>query len=214
MQRGMQETRLKARTRGVEALGDLELLSLLLGCEEEPGRSLLRAAGGMRGLMRSSARQLASAGGVGEARVLRVVAALELGRRAASLGPGSADPIRSSADVHLRLAPLLAPLENEVFFVLGLDARGRVMLEQRVAEGGLTECPVQPRDVFRPLLRAGAVSCILVHNHPSGEPSPSTQDRLMTMRMAEAGRLIGLRVVDHMILASGGWYSFRDAGLL
>jgi DNA repair protein RadC len=83
-----------------------------------------------------------------------------------------------------------------------------------VAEGGLDECGVSPRDVFRPLLRTGACSCILAHNHPSGEPEPSSQDRLLTLRMAEAGRLLGLRVLDHVIIAAAGWYSFRDEGLI
>lgn len=212
----LEDARRVARVRGVEGLGDAELLCLLLGQGPgfEPGRALLGCIGGIRGLVGASARELAGAAGVGEARALRVLAALELGRRAASEAADDGSPVLSSADVHARLAPRIAPLACEVFMALGLDVRGRVLSEHRVAEGGLDECAVSPRDVFRALIKSGAASCIVAHNHPSGDPSPSTQDRLLSVRMAEAGRLLGLRVLDHVIVATGGWYSFRDEGLI
>jgi len=204
----------RARIRGFDGLGDAELLALLVGPGRDAGEHLLRSAGGIRGLADASVRELSRAPGVGEARALRVLAGIELGRRAAVEAADDGAPIRSSADIHARLAPRIAPLSREVFVALGLDVRGRVQEELRVAEGGLDECVVSPRDVFRPLVRCGAASCIIVHNHPSGTPRPSAQDRLLTLRMVEAGRLLGLRVLDHVIVAASGWYSFRDEGII
>ena len=204
----------RARVRGLDGLGDAELLALIVGPGRETGERLLRSAGGIRGLADSSVRELSRAPGVGEARALRVLAGIELGRRAATESADRDAPIRSSADIHARLAPRMAPLTREVFVALGLDVRGRIHRELRVAEGGLDECVVSPRDVFRPLVRCGAATCIIVHNHPSGTPQPSAQDRLLTLRMVEAGRLLGLRVLDHVIVAAEGWYSFRDEGII
>jgi DNA repair protein RadC len=206
------EHRTRARLDGMEGLSSRELLDLLLGAGA--GGELLDRTGGIRGLATSSLRELEGATGVGEARAMRVLAAMELGRRALSATRDSSEPVRSSRDIHCRLAPRMAGLATETFVALGLDVRARIISLERVAMGGLDECPVRPRDVFRPLLKEGASSCILAHNHPSGEPIPSTQDRLLTLRMAEAGRILGLRVLDHVIVATGGWYSFRDAGVI
>lgn len=210
----IEQVRSRARVRGLDGLGDAELLALLVGPDLDAGDRLLRAAGGVRGLADASVRELSRVPGVGGARALRVLAGIELGRRAATEAADDGAPVRSSADIHARLAPRIAPLAREVFVALGLDVRGRVREEVRVAEGGLDECVVSPRDVFRPLVRCGAASCIIAHNHPSGSPRPSAQDRLLTLRMVEAGRLLGLRVLDHVIVAAAGWYSFRDEGII
>ena len=207
------EVQRRALIGGMGGLGDADLVALIAG-PADGSPSLLGQAGGLRGLANASVGDLARIPGVGRRRALRVLAAVELGRRAAAIRADSEGPVRSSGQVHARLAPSLAPLDHEVFLVLGLDARGRVMGEHRVAEGGIDACSVTPREVFRPLLRGGAATCILAHNHPSGESLPSAQDRLLTVRMAEVGRIIGLRVLDHVIIASGGWYSFRDEGIL
>lgn len=209
-----EQVRSRARVRGLDGLGDAELVALIVGPGRDAGERLLRAAGGIRGLAGATVRELSRAPGVGEARALRVLAGIELGRRAATEAADDGAPIRSSADIHARLAPRIAPLSREVFVALGLDVRGRVHEELRVAEGGLDECVVSPRDVFRPLVRCGAATCIIAHNHPSGTPAPSAQDRLLTLRMVEAGRLLGLRVLDHVIVAADGWYSFRDEGII
>jgi DNA repair protein RadC len=202
----------------VGALGDAELLSLLVTGDAQgrggPGGAILRLCGGLAGLVDATTRELVTIPGLGTARARRVLAAVELGRRVTCRAADTGLPLRSSTDVHALLAPRIAPLSREVFTVLALDVRARVLGEHRVAEGGLQECPVDPRDVFRPLVRQRAASCILAHNHPSGDPTPSVQDRMLTLRMAEAGRLLGVRVVDHVVVATGGWYSFRDEGVL
>ncbi len=195
---------------------DADLLDLVLATSAGPGlgRAVLARCGGLRGLVGSSVRELATLPNVGRARALRVLASVELGRRVASRRIDTGQPLRSSADVHTLLAPGLAPLDREIFVALALDVRARLVQEHRIAQGAMEECTVVPRDVFRPLVRGRAATCILAHNHPSGDPSPSEHDRLLTMRMAEAGRMLGVRVIDHVIVASGGWYSFRDEGML
>jgi len=208
--------RRRAQVKGVAGLGDGELVEILVGPlpGDAGGESLLRSVGGLPGLVDCSTEDITSACGVGEARALRVLAAMEIGRRAACAAAETGEPIRSSADVHARLACALAPLAHEVFVALGLDARGRVIGEHRISEGGLEECPVVPRTVFLPLTRSRAVRCILAHNHPSGDPILSAQDWMLTLRMVECGRVLCIGVLDHVIVASGGFYSFRDEGLI
>lgn len=201
-------------------MSDSELLCALVGTGRSvlqgssPADLILQTCGGLRGLVDTSMRELSSLRGMGRVRALRVIAALELGRRVACRYPDPGRPLCSSSQVHEMFAARLAPMANEVFMALALDVRARVVGEFRIAEGSMEECPVSPREILRPLLRSRAASTILVHNHPSGDPSPSSQDRFFTMRMAEAGRVVGVRVVDHVIVAAGGWYSFRDDGML
>jgi DNA repair protein RadC len=204
---------------GPASLGDAELINLLIGQRDgararSRGGDILDLCGGLRGLVESSVRELSSIPGVGEAMALRIMASMELGRRAATRAADRGEPIRGCCEVHSRLAPRLAPLNREVFMALALDVRGRLISEHCIAQGGMDECRVMPRDVFRPLLRCGAASCILAHNHPSGDPRPSTQDRYLTLRMAEAGRMLGIKVLDHVIVTEGRWYSFREEGVI
>jgi len=103
---------------------------------------------------------------------------------------------------------------SEEFWVVILNAKNRILATSLVARGSLTECPISPREVFLPAMLSGASSVILIHNHPSGDPSPSSEDRLLTIRMCEAGRLLGIKVLDHVIWAGEKYYSFRDDGVI
>ena len=122
--------------------------------------------------------------------------------------------IISSRDVDRAYRARLSDLDHERFLAIALDAKSRPLREIEIARGGLSACAVSPADVFRALLREAAASVIVVHNHPSGEPRPSEEDVALTDRLARAGELIGIRVLDHVVIARGGYFSFLDAGLI
>jgi len=201
---------------GSEALSNLELVALLLG----GGRSLERAAslldevGGLGGLVAASPHELGRASGVGQASATAVCAAVELGRRIALLELPYATALRQPSDVAEYVRALLGAAPQEVFVVLGLDARQRVRLVRRVGMGSLAHVDVHPREVYRPLVRAGMHAVILVHNHPSGDPDPSDADLELTRRLVEAGRLIGIPVLDHLVVTPYDSVSLSALGLI
>lgn len=205
---------------GPSALSDAELLALVLrsggrgaSCVEL-GRRVLAAFGGLRGAARASVAELARIPGLGPARSASLVAAFELGRRA--IGPrlenGSA--FTSSAEVFAHFRGPLSGLRREVFHVLLLDAKHRKLRDVRVSEGSLTATLVHPREVFAPAVRESAAAVVLAHNHPSGDPAPSAEDREITRRLRGAGDLVGVRVLDHVIVGADAYFSFADAGEL
>ena len=103
---------------------------------------------------------------------------------------------------------------TEEFWIVLLNTRNRVLGTSMAARGSINECPISPREIFTPAILAGAGAVILIHNHPSGDPSPSTEDRLITLRICEAGRLLGIKVLDHVISAGPKYYSFKDDGVI
>ena len=121
-------------------------------------------------------------------------------------------PVRSPADVHAHFLPRLRHAAQERFFAVLLDGRHRVIRHALVSQVTLTASLVHPREVFRPALERAAAAIVLVHNHPSGDPSPSGEDRRVTKRLRGAGELLGIRVVDHVVVAEGGFFSFQEAG--
>lgn len=210
----------RLREEGPERLSDAELVSLVLGTgtAREPvavlAARLVDEAGGLARLARLGTGALARASGVGATKAARLVAAVELGRRAARRSAEPSPRIGSSADVVSWIGPRLAEEDVEHFVALALDARQRVIALLPIARGSLTACPIAPADVFRALLREAAAATVLAHNHPSGDPSPSTEDLVLTERMVSAGSLLGIRVLDHVIVGRTGHFSFLDAGLL
>jgi DNA repair protein RadC len=205
---------------GPEALSDAEVLALLLrtGGRARDARavaaSLLEARGGLAGLARSTRPELATTPGVGPAKAASLCAALELGRRVATRRLERGAPVRGPDDVYRHFRPRLRELSQECFIVVLLDGRHRVLCEEVVSIGTLTASLVHPREVFRPALRACAAALVLVHNHPSGDPTPSAEDREVTRRLSSAGEILGVRVLDHVVVADGGFSSLRDEGLL
>jgi len=201
---------------GREALSDLELLALVLGGGHAMQRSLrlLDAFGGLLGLDRALPQELCSVLGVGVAGATAVSGALELGRRVARLRLPDATPVRGPQDVAGYVRSNFGVQEQEHFVVLGLDARQCIRLVHRVAIGSLAQVDVHPREVFRPLIRSAMHAGILVHNHPSGDPSPSQADLDLTLRMAEVGRLVGIPVVDHLVVTRDACVSLASLGLL
>jgi DNA repair protein RadC len=151
--------------------------------------------------------------GIGPAVAARISAALELGRRLAREGPLERTRIRGPRDVYELSAPGMRDLSQEEFRVLLLNTQHAVVREIPVTRGTLDASIVHPREVFRAAIAESAAAMILVHNHPSGDPTPSPEDRQVTRQLAEAGRVVGIPVLDHVVVGDGRYVSFVEAGL-
>jgi DNA repair protein RadC len=177
--------------------------------------NLLQEAGGsLRRLAARPVAELRQTRGVGAAVAARVAAALELGRRLAREGPLERGRIRGPSDVYERCAPALRDLLHEEFRVLLLNTQHAVLRELLVTRGILDASVVHPREVFKPAVAESAAALILVHNHPSGDPAPSAEDREVTRQLAEAGRILGIPVLDHVVIGDARYVSFVEAGYL
>jgi DNA repair protein RadC len=209
----------QARVHGLQALADTDLLALLIGAGPE-GESalgvaarLLDASGGVSGLLRLGREGLAARRGIGPVRSVRILAAIELGRRTTEKALSERrEPISSFEAVVQWARPRIAALEHEEVWLLALDGRNGLRTAIRVAQGGLHGCALTPRDVLRPALREGASGIVLLHNHPSGDPTPSAEDLRMTRALAAACDVVGLALLDHVVVARGGAASIGDAG--
>jgi DNA repair protein RadC len=210
----------RLQTRGADALSSAELIALLLrtgtrGSDAlDVARALLARTGGLDRLESAPACDLAAVMGVGAAKAASLIAAFELGRRCAASHLPEGAALRSPEDVFRHFGARLRRLAQERFVVVYLDGRHRVLGEEMVSQGTLTASLVHPREVFRPALRASAAAVILVHNHPSGDPTPSAEDRAVTERLARAGEILGVRVLDHVVVAERGYVSLREDGAL
>ncbi len=206
---------------GPEALSEAELIALLLGTGragedvQDVARHILSHFGSLDALGRASAREIASLPGFGPARAALLQAALELGRRRAEEDAFTPEhKLGSHREVIAYLSPRLTRLKQETFLVLCLDNRSRLLKMETVSRGTLTSSLVHPREVFNVAIREGAAQIIAAHNHPSGDAEPSEEDLAITRRLEEAGRLIGIPLVDHVIIARGGSVSLRQLGVI
>lgn len=210
----------KLLERGARSLGPAELLAILIRTGHgAPGqtaldlaRSIWGAYGSWERLSQASAAELAALPGFGPASASAIVAALEIGRRLGGRNLAAEAPFRESRQVHDHFAPRFAGLKKEVFYCLLLDTKNRYLREERVSEGSLTASLVHPREAFRAAVRESASAVIFAHNHPSGDPSPSREDADLTRRLWEAGKILGIRVLDHVIVGEAHHYSFSDSG--
>ncbi|MBM7118305.1 RadC family protein [Archangium primigenium] len=199
---------------GAEALTDPELLGLLWGAGARTralAEQLLAPAGGLKALVQQDPRALCARPGLGQLRTAQLLAALELGRRAQRVVERR-PRLRTPRDIATYLAPQLGALRREVFHVLCFNARNVLLLDARVAEGTINACMVDPREVFAAAITARATAIVLAHNHPSGDPEPSAQDVGLTAQLVEAGRMLGIKVLDHVVLGSGNYVSMRERG--
>jgi DNA repair protein RadC len=206
---------------GAHALSTAELLAIVLGAGARGrsalglGHDILTAANGsLRRLATQPVAALTEHTGVGRARAAVIHAALELGRRLAAESHDEGMPIRSPRDVVAVFAPRLEDLPVEEFHVAVLDAQHRLERDVTVTRGILNSSLVHPREVFREAIAERAAALILVHNHPSGDPTPSADDRNVTDQLVAAGRLLDIPVHDHVIIGRGRYTSFAEAGLL
>jgi DNA repair protein RadC len=211
----------RLRHLGAAALSTPELLALLLGTGSG-GHSALgvahellaRTGGSLRRMAREPVAALTAQPGIGAARAVAVHAALELGRRLAAETREDGVPMRAPRDVYAAYAGRLEDLAVEEFHVAVLDAQHRLERDVTVTRGILDASLVHPREVFREAIAERAAAIILVHNHPSGDPTPSAEDRLATHQLVAAGRLLDIPVHDHVIIGRGRYTSFVEAGLL
>lgn len=201
-------------------LATADLVTILVG-SGLPGRAagvvaadLLAASGGLRALAGRTAAELSAVCGLGAVRAARLLAAIELGRRAAAEPLIRGAPFRGSADVYAHYRTATFDLRVEQFRVILLDGKHRIMREEMVSQGTLTSSPVHPREVFAPAVRHSCAAVVLAHNHPSGDPTPSADDLEITRRLVAAGELLGIRVLDHVIVGDVSYVSLADRGLL
>jgi DNA repair protein RadC len=208
-------------TVGPAALTGQELLAILLGTGyagrdalDVAGELLSRVEGSLRRLAGRPGAELARVAGVGKAKAGRVLAALELGRRAATQTEPPPARIRGPGDVHRLYAARLRDLAVEEFHVLALGSQSQVLRDLLITRGILNSSLVHPREVFRAAIAEAAAGIIVVHNHPSGDPTPSVDDREVTRQLVDAGRLLDLPVYDHVVVGGERYVSFAEAGLL
>jgi DNA repair protein RadC len=206
---------------GAPALTATELLAILLGTGDATAdamalaRELLaRANGSLRDLAARPSAELTLTRGVGSAKAARLLAAFELATRLIQEQRPLLPRVRSPEDVAALLNPRMRDLPVEEFHVLALDSQSRVRRDVLVTRGLLNSALVHPREVFRSAIAEAAAGIIVVHNHPSGDPTPSAEDRAVTRQLAEAGKLLDLPLYDHVILAGDKFLSFVSAGLL
>jgi DNA repair protein RadC len=200
---------------GAEALGDNELIALLLGSGTRArgalivAQDVIQSAGGVQGLLRMGLDELRRVPGVGQSRAARLLAAVELGRRALAGEHGERPQMLSTKDVVDYLAPRYAGFGVERFGVMLLDQKQRVLRSVILSTGTVEGCVSHPRDLFRVAMLASASHVVAFHNHPSGDPTPSTHDRIMTRRLRLAGETIGIELMDHIILGGTTFFSFK-----
>lgn len=205
--------------RGAHTLADSELLAILLGTGirsrpvDTVARELVAATGGLVALSRASPRELAQVPGIGRAHAARVAAAFELGRRSIE-GEAQRTLLGRPEDVYRIVAPRVAGLQQEVFIVMGIDIRNGLLDVVEVARGTVHAVEVHPREVFRPLVRMAAAAGVIVHNHPTGDPTPSSEDLLLTRRLREVGTVLGIPIVDHVVVGDRGFRSIAELGLV
>ena len=209
----------KLQRFGVAALGDNELVAIILGSGSrecgalELANRILADAGGLHALARRAPDQLCTRG-VGAARAAQIVAAVELGRRTLIRTALERPQYHTPQQLACYLLPQYGAASVEQFGIVMLDTKHRVIRVKVVAVGSLDSAVVYPREVFREATAASAAAIVLFHNHPSGDPTPSTDDLLVTRRMLRAGDIMGIDVIDHLILAEQRYYSLAEAGEL
>ncbi len=210
----------KLQNLGPEALSNAELLAVLLrtGSNRESAvqlaARLLALSGGLRALPDLSLEEMLAIRGMGPAKAIMIKAALELGRRLATTPRGEAGSITNPRQAAQLFMEELRYKKKEHFQVLLLNTKNHVISREEISVGSLNASIVHPREIFNVPLRKSAASIILVHNHPSGDPSPSQEDLEVTRRLVDAGNILGIAVRDHIIIGDGCFFSFKEKGLL
>ena len=205
---------------GPEALADAELLAIQLGSGTrgknalEVAREVLAVYGSLGEVAGREACELARVPGVGPAKAARLVAAFELTRRLRARTPGARTILSGPAEVYAAFGPLMEDLKREVFRIALLDTQNTLLRDRIVSEGTLSATLVHPREVFKPAILEAAASVILLHNHPSGDPTPSREDIRLTRQLVECARLLDLRIHDHVIIGHGRFVSLAERGII
>jgi DNA repair protein RadC len=208
----------KLQRLGLGALGDNELLAIVLGHGRarasalDVANAVLTNVGGIHGLVRARQDDLKQIAGIGAARAAQMLAAIELGRRTLTRAGQERVLVSSPRALAQFLLPQYGNRPVEQFGVVLLDTKHRILRTKVLSIGTLDTSVVHPREIFREAAAGGAAALVLFHNHPSGDPEPSPDDVKLTARMVAAGVLMGIDVIDHVILADVRYYSFRESG--
>ncbi len=204
---------------GPQALSNAELIAILLrvGVTGENavqvGQRLLHKFGGISGIHRAPFSDLISQHGIGEAKAAQLKAAIELGRRLTLEAPDERPVINSPADAAALVLYEMSALEQEHLRVMLLDRRNRVMEVVELYRGSTSSAQVRVGEVFREPIRKNASALIVIHNHPSGDPSPSPDDVALTRAIVQAGKILDVDVLDHLVIGQGRWVSLKERGL-
>jgi DNA repair protein RadC len=210
----------KLMRRGAHVLADAELLAILIrtGTGKQSAldlaRQMVKDGKNLRGLAGKSAVELMRMKGIGPAKAVELLAAFEIGRRIQGMKEDEKVIVRSPEDVARMMIPRLRDLRKEEFYVLVLDSKNGLKHESNLSTGTLNASLVHPREVYKVAIDHDGAAIIVLHNHPSGNPEPSKEDIEITRQLAEAGRIIGIPLHDHLIVAGDGYTSFAERGLL
>lgn len=212
----------KLLKKGAHSLSEGELLAIILRTGDgttkqsaiDHARALLSRFENLRKLSAAGISEICEIKGIGPAKAATIMAALEIGKRISkeALRPG--DTFRCSEDVFRHYHSTIRDRKKEDFLAILLDAKNRVIKEVDISSGTLTSSQVHPRELFNPAIKESAASMILIHNHPSGDPSPSREDIELTRRLREAGELLGIKVLDHIIIGDGHHVSLAEMGYM
>ncbi len=210
----------KLLKKGAHTLSNAELLAILIRTGTkgknaiELSRAILKEVKTLRELDEIDISGLYKIKGLSTAKIANIKAALELGKRVLSEKGRGKGVVRSSKDVYRIMLPLLKNKKREVFKSIFLNAQNRIIEISTLTEGSVTSSTVYPREIINLANRYGAASMIFVHNHPSGEPEPSKEDKELTEDLVFAGRILGIKVLDHVIIGDNKYFSFSDEGLI
>ncbi|WP_223068264.1 RadC family protein [Paenibacillus caui] len=205
---------------GAGALSHAELLAILLrtGTHQESAihvaQRILSRAGGIRNLVDLSIDELMQIKGIGEAKAIQLLAGVEIGRRLARSSLGESPVIRSPRDAAEVVMDQLRYLQKEHFVCLFLNTKNHLIGQETLSIGSLNASIVHPREVFRAAIKCSSASIVCAHNHPSGDPAPSPEDIHITKRLCEAGEIVGIDVLDHIIVGDGEFVSLKEQGLM
>ncbi|CAM3083872.1 DNA repair protein RadC [Paenibacillus sediminis] len=205
---------------GASALSHAELLAILLrtGTHQESAvhvaHRILNQIGSIRGLVDLSIEELIQIKGIGTAKAVQLKAGIELGQRLARTRREEAKTIRSPHDAAEVLMEQLRYLKKEHFVCLFLNTKNHIIAQETLSIGSLNASIVHPREVFRAAIKCSSASVVCAHNHPSGDPAPSPEDIQLTRRLAEAGNIVGIDILDHIIIGDGGFVSLKEQGYL
>lgn len=205
---------------GANALSNAELLAILLrtGTRNESAihvaQRILQQAGSLRQLVDMSLTELMQINGIGNAKAVQLLAGIELGRRLALSRHSETSTISSPRDVADLLFEQLRYLQKEHFVCLFLNTKNHVIGQETLSIGSLNAAIVHPREVFRAAIKCSSASIICAHNHPSGDPAPSPEDIQLTRRLMEAGSIVGIEVLDHIVIGDGKYVSLKEQGLI
>ena len=199
---------------GAPSLNDVELVMTVLGIDLATSTDILDAFGGLRGLIDTTTEELEGIKSIGKNKALVLKAAVEIGQRIVKTDSMRFPIVKSPDDAAKLVMEEMRYLDREHFKILLLNMKNRVISVENVAVGTLGASAVHPRETFKVAVKKSAAGIILVHNHPSGDPTPSREDIEVTKRLKEAGKIIGIDVLDHVVIGDGRFVSFESKGLI